>query len=64
MNNNQNLKKTKTVWALGSYGDVAKILPPMSSHLIRATNVNAKDHVLDVACGPGNTAITAKKIGA
>jgi ubiquinone/menaquinone biosynthesis C-methylase UbiE len=54
------IQKAKKIWASGSYRDVAVILPPMSSHLVRAAKVN----VLDIACGSGNTAITACRSGA
>ena len=57
-------QKSRKTWSLGSYSEVASILPPMSAHLIRSANVKAGDSVLDVACGPGNTAITAGMKGA
>jgi len=60
-----NLKeKAKATWALGSYNDIATFLSPMSAHLIRAAGVNRGEHVLDVACGTGITAITACRAGA
>ncbi len=36
----------------------------MSAHLVRAAKVRSGDYVLDLACGPGNTAIIACKKGA
>ncbi|MGD1837440.1 MAG: class I SAM-dependent methyltransferase [Nitrososphaeraceae archaeon] len=58
-------RKSKIRWASGSYADeVAILFPPMSSHLIRAAKVKSGDLVLDVACGSGNTAITASRTGA
>lgn len=61
----QNLKnQAKTMWALGSYGDVSGYLLPMSAHLVRSANVHSGESVLDIACGTGNTTITARKTGA
>lgn len=57
-------QESKTTWALGSYFEVARIIPSMSAHLIRSAKVKSADSVLDVACGSGNTAITARRIGA
>ncbi|MGD1835909.1 MAG: class I SAM-dependent methyltransferase [Nitrososphaeraceae archaeon] len=61
---NEFKRKSKRTWALGSYNEVATILPPMSAHLIRSAQVKSGDSVLDVACGSGNTAITARRKGA
>ncbi len=56
-------EKAKATWALGSYNDIATFLSPMSAHLVRAANVSRGEHVLDVACGTGITAITACRAG-
>ncbi len=40
------------------------MLPSISSHLVRSINVQPGEDVLDIACGNGNTAITARRIGA
>ncbi len=56
--------KTDNVWALGDYQSISTMLPPISAHLTRLTNIQQGESVLDVACGNGNTAITAKKKGA
>jgi SAM-dependent methyltransferase len=37
---------------------------PVSAHLVKLCNVSSDDRVLDVACGTGNTAITASRKGA
>jgi SAM-dependent methyltransferase len=57
-------EKAKATWALGSYGEIANLLPPMSAHLIRAASVHPGERVLDVACGTGITTITANRAGA
>lgn len=40
------------------------MLPPASSHLINLVKIQHGESVLDVACGNGNTAITARRRGA
>ena len=57
-------QKAKATWALGSYTDIATLISPMSAHLVRAASVYDGEHVLDVACGTGITAITACRAGA
>ncbi len=51
-------------WALGDYRSIGKIISPVSAKLVRLVNVKPVDSVLDVACGFGNTAITASRAGA
>jgi len=52
---------SKTIWASGSYEDIAYYLLPASSHLVISADIQAGESVLDVACGTGITAITARK---
>lgn len=60
------LQNTKpvNVWKLGDYRSISTMLPSISSHLVRTLNVRSGEDVLDIACGNGNTAITAKRKGA
>ncbi|MDN5847363.1 MAG: methyltransferase domain-containing protein [Candidatus Nitrosocosmicus sp.] len=60
------LKNTKTgnVWKLGDYRSISTMLPSISSHLVGTLNVHSGEYVLDIACGNGNTAITAGRMGA
>jgi SAM-dependent methyltransferase len=51
-------------WALGDYRSIGKVISPVSAKLVRIVNVKPVDSVLDVACGFGNTAITARRAGA
>lgn len=37
-----------------------QFVPPVSSRLTKLVNLHTSDFVLDVACGYGNTAITAR----
>jgi len=50
------------VWSLGSYNEFAIFILPVSAHLVRLSNISSGDRVLEVACGTGNTAITAKRM--
>jgi ubiquinone/menaquinone biosynthesis C-methylase UbiE len=54
--------KSKNMWALGSYNEIAVHLLPVSAHLVSLCNISSDEHVLDVGCGIGNTAITAKRM--
>jgi SAM-dependent methyltransferase len=54
--------KSNSPWALGSYNEISIFALPVSAHLVRLCNISSTDQVLDVACGTGNTAITASRI--
>lgn len=56
--------RTENVWTLGDYRSISTMLPPVSAHLTRLIRIHPCDSVLDVACGNGNTAITARRQGA
>lgn len=58
---NQNNKGT---WALGDYRSIGRVISPISAKLVSLVKVNPTDSILDVACGFGNTAITARRLGA
>jgi SAM-dependent methyltransferase len=60
-NLNQSIRKR---WALGDYRSIGKAISPVSAKLVRLVNVKPVDSVLDVACGFGNTTITARRAGA
>ena len=60
---NSPIPKSNNAWSLGSYSDLAMFILPVSAHLVRLCNISPNDKVLDVACGTGNTAITARRIG-
>lgn len=57
-------EQVQHVWTIGSYSSIAPHFLPMAAHLVRAADVEAGDRVLDVACGTGNVAITARRRGA
>ena len=54
----------KEIWSLGDWRSRGQFIPPVSARLTRLVNLQASDSVLDVACGYGNTAITARLLGA
>ena len=60
-NGDQNNKGT---WALGDYRSIGRVISPVSAKLVSLVKVNPTDSILDVACGFGNTAITARRLGA
>jgi len=63
LNNNTN-QNNKGTWALGDYRSIGRVISPVSAKLIRLVKVKPTDSVLDIACGFGNTAITARRVGA
>lgn len=54
----------KEIWSLGDWRSRGQFVPPVSARLTRLVNLQTSDSVLDVACGYGNTAITARMAGA
>ena len=57
-------QKAIATWSSGDYRSIATFIPPISAHLVRLVNISPDKSVLDVACGNGNTAITARRMGA
>lgn len=57
-------KNNKGIWALGDYRSIGRVISPVSAKLVRLVKINSEDSVLDIACGFGNTAITARRLGA
>jgi ubiquinone/menaquinone biosynthesis C-methylase UbiE len=60
--NSSPASKSDNVWSLGSYNEFAIFILPVSAHLVRLCNISSGENILDVACGTGNTAITARMI--
>lgn len=52
------------VWSTGDYKSIGRMLSPVSAKLVKLIKIKSSDSVLDVACGFGNTAITARRLGA
>lgn len=61
---NANKDVVKEIWSLGDYRSRGQYFPPLSARLTKLVNLKTNESVLDVACGYGNTAITARMIGA
>jgi SAM-dependent methyltransferase len=61
---NDSKDTVKEIWSLGDWRSRGQFIPPVSARLARLVNLQAGDLVLDVACGYGNTAITARMQGA
>lgn len=58
-------QRHRTVWAAGSYPDVARdVIPGLGPALVEAVGIHAGDRVLDVAAGTGNAAVPAARAGA
>src|ERR687894_783822 len=53
-----------TLWGLGEYEKIARIILPASRSLIDACAISAGQEVLDVAAGNGNLALLAAEEGA
>jgi ubiquinone/menaquinone biosynthesis C-methylase UbiE len=58
------LLSAKEIWSLGDYRSRGQFFPPVSARLTKLVKLQPSDSVLDVACGYGNTAITARMRGA
>ncbi|MGD9534450.1 MAG: class I SAM-dependent methyltransferase [Candidatus Nitrosocosmicus sp.] len=54
----------KQIWSMGDYKSRGQHFPPVSAQLVNLVQLKPKEMVLDVACGYGNTAITACRKGA
>ncbi|PSP76473.1 methyltransferase type 11 [Halobacteriales archaeon QS_1_68_20] len=51
-------------WSTGRYPSLAPNLLPAVARLVNAAGVEPEDAVLDVGCGTGNAALTARRTGA
>lgn len=51
-------------WSLGNYERTAAELEPVSARVVEQAGIGPGDRVLDIACGTGNAALKAAKLGA
>jgi SAM-dependent methyltransferase len=51
-------------WGLGEYERTARELEPAAHHVVALAGIARGERVLDVACGTGNAAIEAARLGA
>jgi len=54
----------KALWAEGDWSQIAKSLEGAAEDLVDVAGIAARDRVLDVAAGNGNSAIAAARLGA
>jgi SAM-dependent methyltransferase len=54
-------EQQKRTWSTGDFAVVAPQIQPVSDALVRAVDPHPDQRVLDVACGSGNTAISAAR---
>ena len=55
--------RQQTTWASGDFAEIATLIVPVAERLSDAADLRAGDHVLDVACGSGNAALAAARLG-
>lgn len=56
--------KLKATWSAGDFGQIAKTTAPEAAEFIKRLELQAGEKVLDIACGTGNLAIPAARLGA
>lgn len=64
MGESEAVQKLKTTWGAGDFGVVAPRVISASLKVVEAAGIADGETVLDVACGTGNSAIPAAKLGA
>jgi SAM-dependent methyltransferase len=57
-------QRQQAMWASGDFHQVAALIQPVADELAFALDVQAGWRVLDVACGSGNAALAAARLGA
>ncbi len=57
-------ERQRAMWAAGDFGTLAEYIKDVGEHVVARTDVEAGMRVLDVACGTGNAALPAARVGA
>jgi SAM-dependent methyltransferase len=55
--------RQQATWASGDFAEVATLIVPVAERLADAADLRAGSCVLDVACGSGNAALAAARLG-
>jgi SAM-dependent methyltransferase len=55
--------RQQATWASGDYAEIATLIVPVAERLTDAADLRAGSTVLDVACGSGNAALAAARLG-
>ena len=55
--------RQQATWASGDFAEIATLIVPTAERLADAADLRAGSSVLDVACGSGNAAIAAARLG-
>ena len=56
--------KLRATWSAGDFGQIAKYYASQAEEFVKRLNLKPGMKVLDVACGAGNTALPAARLGA
>src|SRR5436190_1126835 len=55
--------RQQTTWASGDFAEIATLIVPVAERIVDAADLRAGSAVLDVACGSGNAALAAARLG-
>ena len=55
--------RQQATWASGDFAEIATLIVPVAERLADAADLRAGSNVLDVACGSGNAALAAARLG-
>lgn len=56
-------RRQQATWASGDFAEIATLIVPVAERLVDVADLRPGSRVLDVACGSGNAAIAATRLG-